>query len=150
MDVFARIAKALNRLLCGKEDPVDALARIAKAANGLLYSSEADYPLEPFTWSDATPFAPEALYTLTSLPADTPVTQVDFNEFFAPMLDLPADPTPEARARVAGFRSLVRVLRRTLHDLTVYKLGTVEMPTFVVGHLSNDTIAGLRTTVVET
>ena len=150
MNVFACITKAVNRLLFGKEDPVDALARIAKAADGLLFSSEADYPLEPFTWTDAAPFAPEALYKLTSLPATAPVTQVDFNEFFAPMLDLSADPTPEARARVAHFRSLVRVLQRTLHDLTVYKLGTVEMPTFIVGHLANETIAGLRTTVVET
>ncbi len=150
MNVFARIAKAVHDLFFEKEDAVDALARIAKAAKGLLFSSESDYPLEPFVWKDDLPFAPEALYTLTSLPASTPVTSVDFTEFFAPMLDLPDHPTPEARARVAHFRSLVRVLRKTLHDLTVYKLGTVEMPTFVVGRLANGTITGLRTTVVET
>jgi Nuclease A inhibitor-like protein len=150
VNVFARIAKAVNRLFYRKEDSVDARDRIAKAANGLLFSSEADYPLEPFVWKDGVPFTPEALYTLTALPAPTPVTQVDFNEFFAPMLDLPDDPTPEARARVARFRSLVRVLRHTLHDLTVYKLGTIEMPTFIVGRLANGMIAGLRTTVVET
>lgn len=145
-----RIANAMNRLFGQKENPVDALARIAKAARGLLYSSEADYPLEPFTWSGDTPFAPDKLYTLTSLPASAPITPVDFNAFFAPMLDLPDDPTPEARARVKHFRTLVRVLRQTLHDPAVYKLGSIEMPTFVVGRLSNGTVAGLRTTVVET
>ena len=53
-------------------DSVDALVRIAKAAQGLLYSSEADYPLETFTWTDKTPFAPDKLYTLTTLPASAP------------------------------------------------------------------------------
>jgi hypothetical protein len=148
--MFARIAQAVKDLFSEKEDSVDALARIAKAANGLLYSGEADYPLEPFVWAGGVPFTPEALYTLTKLPAATPVTQEDFNDFFAPMLDLPDDPSPEARARVKHFRSLVRVLKQTLHDLNVYKLGTIEMPTFIVGRLADGTVTGLRTTVVET
>lgn len=126
------------------------MTRIAKAADGLLFSSEADYPLEPFTWTDPAPFAPEALYKLAKLPESTPVTREDPKVFFAPMLHLPDDPTPEARARVTRFRSLVRVLRRYLGDLAVYKLGSVEMPAFIVGRLADGTIAGLRTTVVET
>jgi hypothetical protein len=150
VNIFARITNAVYGLFIEKEGSVDALARIAKAANGLLFLSEADYSLEPFTWPDGTTFAPDALYTLTALPASTPVTQEDFNDFFAPMLDLPDDPTPEARIRVTQFRTLVRVLQKTLHDLAVYKLGTIEMPTFIVGRLANGTIAGLRTTVVET
>jgi Nuclease A inhibitor-like protein len=129
---------------------MDAMTRIANAADGLLFSSEADYPLEPFTWTDTTPFSPDALYKLTALPSSTPVTQEDFNDFFAPMLYLPPDATAEALNRVKRFRSLVRVLRRNLSDLAVYKLGTVEMPTFIVGRLANGTSAGLRTTVVET
>ena len=126
------------------------MTRIANAAAGLVYSSEADYPLEPFEWTDTAPFSPDELYKLTKLPQSTPVTQQDLGEFFAPMLYLPSEPTPEARARVKRFRSLVRVLRRNLSNPTVYKLGSVEMPTFIVGRLANGTIAGLRTTVVET
>lgn len=150
MNVFTRIANAVNGLFGQKEDSVDALARIAKAAKGLLFVSEADYPLEPFVWKDGVPFAPAALYTLTTLPASAPITPVDFKAFFAPMVELHDDPTPEARARVKQFRALVRVLHQTLHDPAVYKLGTIEMPTFIVGRLTNGTIAGLRTTVVET
>jgi Nuclease A inhibitor-like protein len=129
---------------------VDAMTRLAKAVDGLLFSSEADYPLEPFVWTDAVPFSPDALYKLTTLPLSTPVTQEDINDFFAPMLDLPPEPTVEARKRVARFRSLVRSLRRSLSDPVVYKLGVVEMPTFIVGKLADGTSAGLRTTVVET
>ena len=129
---------------------MDAMTRIAKAAEGLLYSSEADYPLEPFEWTDPAPFSPDALYKLTSLPQSTSVTKQDIQEFFAPMLYLPSDATPEARARVKRFRTLVRQLRRYLSDPAVYKLGSVEMPTFIVGRLADGRFGGLRTTVVET
>ena len=129
---------------------MDAMTRIAKATDGLLFSSEADYPLEPFVWNDTTPFSPDTLYILTTLPASTPVTKEDINDFFAPMLDPATGDTPEARKRRTRTRKLVRLLRQNLSDLAVYKLGTVEMPTFIVGHLADGTIAGLRTTVVET
>lgn len=126
------------------------MTRLARAADGLLFSSEADYPLEPFMWTEPEPFSPNALYKLTTLPPSTPVTQEDFDDFFAPMLRLDEDATDVGRQRVARFRKLVRVLRRYLRDRAVYKLGTIEMPTFIVGRLADGTVAGLRTTVVET
>jgi nuclease A inhibitor-like protein len=129
---------------------VDAMTRIAKAADGLLFSSEADYPLEPFEWTDTAPFSPDTLYKLTTLPPSTPVTKEDITDFFAPMLDPASGDTPEARKRRTRTRKLVRLLRQNLSDLAVYKLGSVEMPIFIVGRLANGTIAGLRTTVVET
>ena len=129
---------------------MDAMPRIAKATDGLLFSSEADYPLEPFVWTDTAPFSPDALYKLTTLPPSTPVTKEDVDDFFAPMLHPASGDTPAARKRMTRFRKLVRLLRQNFSDLAVYKLGTVEMPTFIVGRLANGTVAGLRTTVVET
>lgn len=129
---------------------MDALAPISKAAEGLLFSSESDYPLEPFSWTDPTPFSPDALYKLTTLPQATAVTKEALNTFFAPMLHVDANGSADAHARVARFRSLIRVLRQNLKDLAVYKLGSVEMPVFIVGRLPDGTIGGLRTTVVET
>ena len=129
---------------------MDAMPRIAKATDGLLFSSEADYPLEPFVWTDTAPFSPDALYKLTTLPPSTPVTKEDIDDFFAPMLSPASGDTPAARKRRTRFRKLVRLLRQHFSDLAVYKLGTVEMPTFIVGRLANGTVAGLRTTVVET
>ena len=129
---------------------VDAMTRIAKAADNLLFSSEADYPLEPFVWTDTTPFSPDVLYKLTTLPPSTPVTKEDINDFFAPMLDPASGDTPQARKRMTRYRKLVRLLQQSLSDPAVYKLGSVEMPTFIVGRLANGSIAGLRTTVVET
>ena len=129
---------------------MDVMSRIAKAADGLLFSSEADYPLEPFAWNETTPFSPETLYKLTTLPLEAPVTKEDIDDFFAPMLDPATGDTPAARKRRTRTRKLVRLLRQNLSDLAVYKLGRVEMPTFIVGRLADGSIAGLRTTVVET
>jgi hypothetical protein len=129
---------------------VDAIARLAKSTDGLLFSSEADYPLEPFLWTNPQPFVANLLYTLTTLPESTAVTEIPLKEFFAPMVSLDPDASAEAQTRVARYKKLIRLLRRILSDLTVYKLGTIEIPTFIVGRLADGTIAGLRTTVVET
>lgn len=133
-----------------KKSHMDAMTRISKAADGLLFSSESDYPLEPFVWTDSAQFTPDALYKLTTLPAATPVAKEDVSDFFAPMLTRASGDTPDARKRVTRFRKLVKLLRQQLSDLAVYKLGEVEMPTFIVGRLADGTVAGLRTTVVET
>jgi hypothetical protein len=129
---------------------VDVIDRLTKGTDGLLFSSEADYPLEPFIWTNPQPFVANLLYTLTTLPESTAVTEVPFNEFFAPMISLDPDAPLAAQARVARYKKLIRLLRRVFRDLKIYKLGTIEIPTFIVGRLADGTIAGLRTMVVET
>ena len=150
MDALNHLAKFAVGLFDRMFGSMDALTRIAKAAEGLLYSSEADYPLEPFSWTDPAAFSPAALPKLAGLPDSTKVTQQDAGAFFAPMLRVDDPESADARARAARFKKLARLLQRTLRDLTVYKLGAVEMPTFIVGQLADGTVAGLRTTVVET
>jgi hypothetical protein len=129
---------------------MDAMTHLSKAADGLLFSSEADYPLEPFIWTDPEPFSPDALYKLAGLPKSTPIKKKDVSEFFAPMLHTYEGATADAHERVARFRTLVQLLHQYLSDVAVYKLGTVEMPTYIVGRLADGTVAGLRTTVVQT
>ncbi|MEI7770804.1 MAG: nuclease A inhibitor family protein [Chloroflexales bacterium] len=129
---------------------MDVLAQLSKAAEGLLFSSEADYPLELFVWEGPTLFSPSLLYQLTALPVSVEVTVDDVDRFFAPMLHLDPGADREAQDRAARFRALVRLLRRRLRNLAAYKLGRVEMPTFIVGQLADGRVAGLRTTVVET
>lgn len=150
MESLNRLAKYAEGLFDRMFGSVDAQTRIAKAAEGLLYSSESDYPLEPFSWTGPAAFSPAALPKLAGLPDSTKVTQEDASAFFAPMLRVDDPENADARARAARFKKLARLLQRTLRDLTVYKLGAVEMPTFIVGHLADGTVAGLRTTVVET
>src|SRR5262249_12801111 len=109
-----------------------------------------DYPLAPFTWKEIGPVSPEMLLKAASLPPETPVTKVEFDAFFAPMLRLREGASPEAHARAVRYQKLVGLLRKYLGDLAVDQLGRVEMPAYVVGRLANGSLAGLRTTVVET
>lgn len=129
---------------------MDELTRLAQAAEGLLFSSESDYPLEPFVWTESVPFSPDMLYTLTSLPEGTPVTPVDVATFFMPMVRRSADDSEDTRKRIARFRILLRLVQRLLDAPMVYKLGTIEIPAFIVGRLPDGRIGGLRTMVVET
>jgi hypothetical protein len=133
-----------------KRQPADVMTQLAKAAEGLLFSSESDYPLTPFSLRGPAPFTPDALYELTSLPKSAPITRVDFDAFFAPMLSLSSGASAEARQRVGRFQKLAQLLRKNLSGIAVYKLGAVEMPVFIVGRLPDGSFGGLRTTVVET
>lgn len=133
-----------------KRPPGNAMALITQVVEGLLFSSEADYPLTPFSLSGPALVMSEALCKLAGVPPQTPVTKVEFDAFFAPMLRLHEGASPETRERVARYQKLVELLRKHLSDLAVYKLGAVEMQAFVVGRLRNGKLAGLRTTVVET
>ncbi len=126
------------------------MALITNAVDGLIFSSESDYPLKPFVWTDPAPLSPQGLCKLAGLPDDTPITQVDVDAFFAPMLRLHPGASPEAQARAARYKQLLALLHQHLGAMTVYKLGRVEMPVFIVGRLANGSLAGLRTTVVET
>lgn len=146
---YQPVGQTLMRKLF-KRTPTDAMSLIAQASAGLLFSSESDYPLDPFTWSGQTPFSPDALVKFAGLPPSTAVAKEDFDAFFAPMLKLHEGASPEAQTRAARFQKLVGLLRQYLSDLTVYKLGTVEITAFVVGQLADGRYAGLRTTVVET
>ncbi len=152
MDLIDRLSDAVEDAVLALRgapmDSADAMKRLAEAADGLLFSSESDYPLEPFVWDRPEPFAPALLHELAGLPADAPVQQVSLDDFFAPMLST-ASGTPQARKRASRTRRLLKTLRATLRDITVYKLGSVEMPAFVVGTREDGAVAGLRTTVVE-
>lgn len=130
--------------------PSDPLAQIAKAAEGLQFSSESDYPLTPFVWTEPAPLTPPGLCKLAGLPEDAPVAQLELDAFLAPMLRAREGAPPEAQARAARYRALSALLHQHLAAPTVYKLGRVEMPVFIVGRLPNGSMAGLRTTVVET
>jgi len=102
-----------------KRSAPEPLALIAQAADGLLFISESEYPLAPFTWSDAAPLSAPGLCRLAGLPADTPVAQVAAGDFFAPMLRLRADAPPETRARVARYQQLIGLLNQHLSEITV-------------------------------
>lgn len=134
-------------------DESTALAgRIKRATSGLVYQSETDAPVRPFRVDGLTGDAltPELLLGRLGREPSTPVATVDFDDFFA---DLVADQDwygDEERDMAKRFRRLVRLLKRALDDLTVFKVGEREVDVYILGRAPDGAFVGVTTKAVET
>jgi hypothetical protein len=134
-------------------DESTALAgRIKRATSGLVYQSETDAPVAPYRVDGLTDDAltPEVLLERLGREPSTPVATVEFDEFFA---DLAADQDwygDEERDMAKRYRRLVRVLKRALADLKVYKVGEREIEIYVLGRTPAGEYLGVTTKAVET
>jgi hypothetical protein len=126
------------------------LSELAGAAEGLLYMSESDYPLEPLRLEGSDGPTPELLRGLAGAPADAPVQALSLEQFFrAPI----SEPDWKGGAEIASarrFQTLVRALRENLAEVRAYKVGSVNMPVYVIGRSPGGSWLGLSTRVVET
>ncbi|WP_437726712.1 nuclease A inhibitor family protein [Sorangium sp. So ce861] len=129
--------------------PEELLASLGEAAQHLLFPSESDHPLEPFrSRGDAS--SPTALRAAEGLAAETPVEVTTLDDFFAPVLDPPAEAGEAAQADAGRYRQLADLLERHLADLRVYRVGRVDIDAYVVGRHPSGAWLGLKTRVVET
>ncbi|MCC6444114.1 MAG: nuclease A inhibitor family protein [Armatimonadetes bacterium] len=133
--------------------PDPTLKRLQAAAKGLTYPSETDAPVKAFLWADAPrgeALMPDRVRQLAKLPADAPVTPLDLDQFFAPVLTEADWHGPEEQAAVRAFRTLRQTLEETLSDLQGFQIGEIEQTVLVVGQTGDGRYAGIRTKVVET
>src|SRR4051795_8921854 len=97
------------------------------ASEGLLYPSESDYPLEFFSWDKQLgELSEDGVRKLTGHAADVPVEEVDLGEFFAPVTEEQTWHGEAGKKGVARFRHLLDVLKRSLDDIRVYRVGGTE------------------------
>jgi hypothetical protein len=126
------------------------LDQLRTASDGLLMMSESDYPLEAFLWETTAPATPEKVIQLTSHPQDTPVKVVDIDSFFS-VATTPEDwHEDEEKAVVARFQKLLEIIKSSLKNPQVYRLGEIEIDAYIVGETPTGDLAGLSTKVVET
>jgi hypothetical protein len=125
---------------------------LEEAAQGLLFVSEADYPFEAFGWETKADgkFTAQELLALKQYPPDTPVRTVSLSRFFQTATQTEAWHNAEEQQTVERFQTLVETLKKHLHDLTVFKVGKIELDVYLVGKTKDDRLAGLITKVVET
>jgi Nuclease A inhibitor-like protein len=125
----------------------DAAAAIREASAGLLYPSESDAPFDPVRWDPAKGEpTPEAVAGLGAKGKGKrrarPATEVPAGEFFAALAE-----TDDA----AEFRRLEGVLRNSLADLKVFRVGSSgKVDIYVLGRAPSGEWLGLHTTSVET
>jgi hypothetical protein len=97
--------------------------------------SESDYPFETIRWDGKVSITPEYLRNISGSPEGSPVQEIDVDKFF----------------NVSGrFRDLTSLLKNSLSNLRVYKVGTINIPVYIVGRSAEGNWLGLSTRVVQT
>jgi hypothetical protein len=120
-----------------------ATTNIGTAADGLLFISES-VPIE-LAAADS-PLPQLVLLAGTAAPVET--QSLDY--FFRNHTRADAAVPDGEQATTQRFRALQAILQRTLTDIVVYRIGTVQVQAFIVGRLPDGRYAGLRTLLIET
>lgn len=121
--------------------------KLEGAASGLLMMSESDYP---FTWFDTGEheLSEALLLKLADQPAGTPVEKTDIDHLLRNMTNLSSGAVNEETAK--KFIHLQQLLKAELTDLTVYRVGEVQIEVLITGLTQEGKIAGMRTKLIET
>ncbi len=83
-------------------------------------------------------------------PETTPVETLDLETFFAPATQPQDWHGDEERAIAHRFQDLVHLLQTHLKAIQVYRLGSIEIPVYIVGQDEAGDWIIVSTTVVET
>lgn len=123
---------------------------LGQAAAGLTFTSETDAPLTPFFWPG--PQASVSIENVTrgaSLPPESRIEQQSLDDFLAPVVAQQDWQDEDERASARGFQALAEVLKQSLRDVWVFRVGKVSIDVYIVGQVEGG-LAGLQTKVVET
>jgi hypothetical protein len=123
--------------------------QLAALCDDLWWSSEADYPVEVFWQSPAAsksnhPSQIEALINQL-VGEDTEIQTGDIDAFFAKAI------APQSwHEDSARLQQLKTLLTTALEKPQAYRCGAVEVSAYLLGYASDGSIAGVKTTLVET
>lgn len=125
-------------------------AELQQATAGLLMMSESDYPFDVVRWEQADEITPDALRRIAALPPDAAVVTESLDDFLRAAMTEHEGQSAEARASAQDFRRLVQRLKTNLQDVRVYKVGTINLPVYIMGRTPSGNWLGLSTRIVET
>ena len=129
----------------------DLLDRLTAAVARLWYRSESDKPFEVVQWPAISPsLTSGTLIRLTGDAAETPVHEVALEIFFAPLLVVQDWYGGEDTERAQRYCTLYQLLQRSLTDLHIFRVGSIEVTIYIIGKVPTGEIVGLRTVTVET
>lgn len=98
--------------------------------------SESDYPFEVIRWDGQIgAITPDYLRRVSGVPEDSPIEETNVDNFL----------------KMSGqFRGLTMLLEESLSDLKVYKVGTINIPVYIVGLSAEGNWLGLSTRLIQT
>ena len=111
------------------------LEELKNASNGLLVMSESDYPFELIQWSGEAEITSEYLWRVSDRPEGTRIVETDTKIFLGGN---------------DQFRKLQAVIEDNLSDLKVYKVGTIDIPVYIVGRSPEGNWLGVSTRLIQT
>lgn len=126
------------------------ISQIKPIVKDLYYTSETDAKILPFKGTQAEEVSSAELLKQIGKDADTPVEKRDFNEFFQRLTTVQDWFGEEEKVSAAKFIQLKELLQDNLRDLTVFKVGSVQIDIYIVGLPSENILAGIQTKAVET
>ena len=122
------------------------MARLRKAVRGLLFSSQIDAPFKVVSYpADDDRTAEQVL----QLPAGAAVEEIAAGTFFAELTHIEKWHAEDDRAVIRRYRELAQVLRETLRDVRVFRVGTGRVSIHVVGRSRDGSWAGIEAVAVE-
>ena len=111
------------------------LAELKETAQGLLVMSESDYPFEIIQWDGDLSITLDYLRGISDAAADATVEKIGIDDL----------------VNVSSyFPDLVKLLKARLTNLAVYKVGTINIPVYIVGRSPAGNWLGLSTRLVQT
>jgi len=132
--------------LCG----ADITSALTTTVAGMTYMSESDYPLEVISFGQAGAPTIANLRALTGTPAGRPMEQRSFGALFD-RLTTPYDPADTYLVESAQrYQALRTVLEDNLSDLTVIRIGTIQIGVSILGVTECGELIAVKTTSIET
>lgn len=122
-------------------------SKLETASKGLLMMSESEYPFD-YISSDETRSSPALALQLTGKPEGTTVTLTTLDDLLRNLVNPASGAVSPAQAK--QYQQLAAVLKDSLKELTVYRVGEVQVDVLVLGLTDEGKVAGLRTKLIET
>ena len=128
----------------------DLQKQIKKLVRGLFYSSESDAPVKLFVGGAVDAVTQENLLSQIGKEQNVPVQTVNFDDFFLQLTTIQDWFGDEEKATAGKFANLRDLLKNNLNNLSVFKIGSIEIDIYVVGSDAENKLMGVKTHSVET
>lgn len=122
-------------------------SNLENAANGLQMMSESEYPFDYFSTDDTVINEALAL-KITQQPQGTPVTTTTLDDLLKNMTDPNRGSVSPQLAE--QYKQMAVALKDSLQNLTVYRVGEVQVDVLIIGLTNEGTVAGMKTKLIET
>lgn len=125
------------------------LNELKEASTGLLFMSESDYPFEVVRLGVDEPTL-ASLRQVSGEAADAPVETQSLEDFFRVAVSEEDWRSVAERADAKKYQALAALLKENLKDVKAYRVGSVNIPVYLIGQSAQGNWLGLSTRVVET